>query len=103
MSDFQVAWVINYIHGTLSVNGNACNLGLASCNLAIRQHVPSWVTHDLQVNYDAPWNGRFTIGVRNIGDKDPPMDPANPTGRGFDTTLYDLYGRVPYFRYRQSF
>lgn len=98
ISDFSVAWNINYIHKTESTAANQ-----NPPDLSYPQHLPAWVTHDLQVNWNAPWNGRFTLGVNNIADKDPVLDPYNPTGRGFDFALYDGYGRVPYFRYTQNF
>jgi iron complex outermembrane receptor protein len=43
------------------------------------------------------------VGVQNVADKDPVVDPFDPTGRGFDFSLYDGYGRVPYIRYKQTF
>lgn len=83
MGDFESVWNINYIHSMPDAG------------------MSSWVTHDLQFNYHASWNGRFTLGVRNLMDKDPVLDPNS--GRGFNFGLYDGYGRVPYFRYTQSF
>ncbi len=66
-------------------------------------HVPTWVTHDLQANYHTPWNGRFTVGVRNAGEKFPPIGLGNMGSRDYDFTLYDGYGRITYFRYTQTF
>jgi iron complex outermembrane receptor protein len=65
--------------------------------------LPSWTTNDLQASWNSPWNGRFTLGVQNVADKGPVVDPYDPTGRGFDFSLYDQYGRTPYFRYTQTF
>ncbi|GIX37003.1 MAG: hypothetical protein KatS3mg127_0242 [Silanimonas sp.] len=96
ISDFSVAWNINYIHKTDST-------AKLAGDTSYPDYLPAWVTHDLQVNWNAPWNGRFTLGVNNIADKDPVLDPYDPTGRGFDFALYDGYGRVPYFRYTQNF
>jgi iron complex outermembrane receptor protein len=83
-----VVWNLNYIASTDDSSGNP-------------DATPAWVTHDLQVNYFTPWNGRMTFGVDNLGDKDPPTDGG--LARGFDTSLYDPYGRVPYLRYTQTF
>jgi len=91
IGDFSVAWNINYI-GSQSDSFTDPYVGLSS-----------WTTHDLQANWYAPWNGRLTVGVDNLADKDPILDPADPTGRGFNFDLYDGYGRVPYVRYTQSF
>lgn len=88
-NDFTFAWTLNYIHGVEA--------------FAEDGKLPSWTTNDLQASWSAPWNGRFTLGVNNVADKDPVLDPSDPTGRGFDFNLYDGYGRVPYFRYTQSF
>ena len=66
-------------------------------------HVPTWVTHDLQANYHAPWNGKFTLGVRNAGEKFPPVGLGAFGSREYDYFLYDGYGRVTYFRYTQTF
>jgi len=94
--DFSVAWNINYIHHTQSTAGT---LG----DTDYPDRLPSWTTHDLQATWSAPWNGRFTVGVQNLADKGPVIDPYDPTGRGFDFSLYDQYGRTPYFRYTQTF
>lgn len=97
--DFGLAWNLNYIHNTLSTNGLRVAAGLPDSNLPLR--TPSWTTHDLQFTWSAPWNGRVALGVQNLTDKDPPLDPFY--GRGFDFELYDAYGRVPYVRYTQNF
>lgn len=94
--DFNFGWVINYIHGTESYANSVDDTDYP-------QRLPSWTTHDLQATWNAPWNGRFTLGVNNLADKDPVLDPYAPTGRPFDFGLYDQYGRVPYFRYTQTF
>lgn len=94
--DFSVAWNINYIHSTRST---ADTVG----DTDYPDRLPSWTTHDLQATWSAPWNGRFTVGVQNLADKGPVIDPYDPTGRGFDFSLYDQYGRTPYFRYTQTF
>jgi iron complex outermembrane receptor protein len=94
--DFNFAWNINYIHGTESTAGT---LG----DPDYPDRLPSWTTNDLQASWNAPWNGRFTLGVQNVADKGPVIDVYDPTGRGFDFALYDQYGRSPYFRYTQTF
>ncbi len=88
--DFTVAWNINYIAGQDSALDDSDTDGL-----------PSWTTHDIQVNYFTPWNGRVTVGVDNLGDKDPVVDFGE--SRSYNTALYDPYGRVVYARYLQSF
>lgn len=87
--DFGAAWNVNYIGSQRD----------AATSLLDR--TPSWTTHDLQVSYFAPWNGRFTLGVDNLMDKDPVLDPG--FGRGFNFNLYNGYGRITYLRYVQTF
>ena len=96
--DFTFAWNINHIADTDSRNalGNPPRTDLPL-------DLPSWTTHDLQLSWQAPWNGKVTVGVQNVADKDPVLDPLDPTGRGYDMNLYDGYGRVPYVRYTQNF
>jgi iron complex outermembrane receptor protein len=67
------------------------------------QPVGTWVTHDIQLNYFAPWDGKFTLGVRNAGEKFPVIDAGNQGSRDYDFNLYDGYGRITYFRYTQTF
>jgi iron complex outermembrane recepter protein len=109
VGDFAFAWNISHVADTLSYQGlliNACN-GNTDCEEAsdygYARRLPSWTTHDLQATWNSPWDGKLTLGVSNVLDKDPVTDPIDPTGRGFDFNLYDGYGRVPYFRYTQSF
>jgi len=87
--DFSFAWNMNYIGGQSDSLADP-DVGLSS-----------WITHDLQLNYFTPWNGRITLGVDNLVDKDPVVDEGE--GRGFNFSLYDGYGRVPYLRYTQNF
>ena len=66
-------------------------------------HVPTWVTHDVQFNYFAPWDGKVTVGVRNAGEKRPPVFLGAVGSRDYDFNLYDAYGRVTYVQYTQTF
>lgn len=87
--DFGVAYNINHIDGQ--------DTALS----ATLDGLSSFTTHDIQVNYDTPFNFRVTAGVDNIGDKDPVVDPGE--GRGFNEQLYDGYGRITYLRVRHDF
>ena len=90
--DFNVAYNINYIGGQDTALSSSPDFD---------DGLPSWTTHDIQVNYFTPWDGRVTVGVDNIGDRDPVLDPGE--SRGYNNSLYDAYGRVVYFRYMQNF
>jgi len=88
-ADFGAAWNVNYI-GAQSTAASAA-----------LDRTGSWITHDLQASYTAPWNGRIALGVDNLFDRDPILDPG--FGRGFNFGLYNGYGRVTYLRYVQTF
>ncbi|MGI8561318.1 MAG: TonB-dependent receptor plug domain-containing protein [Luteimonas sp.] len=101
LGDWSLAYNVHYIHSTFSTAGRRAVAGLN--DYGYPSHLPSWTTHDIGLTYNAPWNGSITLGVQNVADKDPVQDPFDPTGRGFDFSLYDGYGRVPYIRYKQTF
>ena len=64
--------------------------------------VDAWWTHDLQVNYDMPFNaGMLTVGVLNATDEDPPKYEYD--GRPYNFYLYNAYGQTPYVRYTLKF
>jgi len=86
----ETSWNINYI----GKNGDR------------RGHAPSYVTHDLQLawNAPAPFKGtRLVGGLVNAGEKFPAL-VGSPTGsRPFNYDLYDGYGRQAYFRVEAKF
>jgi iron complex outermembrane receptor protein len=98
LGDFEFTWNVNYIHGTDSANALR-DEPLPGVELTL----PSWTTHDLQLAWNAPWDGKIALGVQNVANRGPVLDSLDPTGRGFDFGLYDGYGRVPYLRYTQTF
>lgn len=66
------------------------------------QKVDSWNTIDLQFSYATPWNGKISVGARNVTDEEPPLH-ATFGHPYYDTQLYNPYGRVTYVRYTQDF
>jgi iron complex outermembrane receptor protein len=91
VADFDIAWNMNYIGSTAEEVDDQVQIG----------HIPSWITHDLNVTYNTPFNSRVTIGANNIAGKEPPLFPAG--GRDYNFALYDGYGRYLYARFTQSF
>lgn len=85
--DFDFDWNVNMI----GKNGSE----------ATGDRVGTYVTNDLQANWNAPWKGKFTVGVLNAGDKFPSLVAYD--GRNFNYYLYDSYGRQVYVRYTQKF
>ena len=82
--DFEFVYNVRYIHE----NGP----------------IPSQTLNDVQGNWNAPWNGTFSVGVTNIEDEFPFLGTgASFDGRNFNFALYDAYGRTTYVRYTQRF
>ncbi|NBS12112.1 MAG: TonB-dependent receptor [Gammaproteobacteria bacterium] len=100
--DFSLTWNIKYIASTRSTQADFIDAFGPDADYGYALRLPSWVTHDLQLNWNTPWNGRLTLGALNVADKDPVVDPFDPTGRGYDQSLYNGYGRVLYFRLMQN-
>lgn len=98
---------VNWSTGDFSIGGSANYIGDSANKLANgddhpTQQFPSWTTYDLQASLQLPWNAKATLGVRNVGNKMPPV--TNALGFPFySNTLYNIYGRVPYIRYEQNF
>jgi iron complex outermembrane receptor protein len=96
IGDFTLAWNTHYI---ADQKGEWADFDAGE---AIG-HVPSWVTHDLQLVYHAPWDGTVTVGAQNAFDKKPPLGVGDYGARDYDFELYDGWGRIVYLRYRQEF
>ena len=56
---------------------------------------------DLQGTWDAPWNGRVTVGVNNVTDRNPPF-AYSAFANTFDPQ-YPVPGRFWYVMYMQKF
>jgi len=93
LGDFSFAWNTNII-------GEQCDDIVAGACVG---HVPTWTTNDVQVNYFTPWDGKVTVGARNVTDKEPPIGVGDVGSRDYDFGLYDGYGRIVYARYTQTF
>ena len=91
IGDFDIAWNMNIIGDTARLAGSEY------------LPVPHWITNDIQVTYNADWNGKITVGARNVGGKDPILDTDPDGSRDYNFSLYDGYGRIVYARYTQSF
>ncbi|MES0875403.1 TonB-dependent receptor [Sinimarinibacterium sp. HSW-8] len=93
ISDFSVVWNFQVIGDQAqTVNAGGVRSG----------HIPTYVTHDFQVSYFAPWNGQITVGAINAFGKEPDARSA-ADGRDYNFSLYDQYGAQPYIRYTQRF
>ncbi len=65
--------------------------------------ISGMTTIDLQYAWNLLANGQLMIGVLNIADEDPPLDPTNDTAQPFNSSIYGFDGRVPYLRFRYTF
>lgn len=65
-----------------------------------RNRIPSAVYHDASIYADLPWNGRVTVGVNNVFERDPPISVTSTNSFGPE---YEIPGRFLYMRYQQAF
>ena len=100
--DTRANFVLNWRMGDFSAGINGNYIG-DSQSLVSTARIPSWTTWNLQGSWNAPWNGRLTLGVRNIGDRAPPLSAQAFAHPFYDNEQYNFYGRVPYVRYEQNF
>ncbi|MES2669475.1 MAG: TonB-dependent receptor [Pseudomonadota bacterium] len=64
--------------------------------------IGSRIYHDVQVGFKTPWNGKVSLGARNLFGKDPPIT-RNSFAHSFDGA-YDLPGGgFFYLQYNQKF
>lgn len=63
---------------------------------------PAVTYWSVQGTYNTPWNGKVTVGVRNLNDKQPPLSSFVPHPY-YLQSQYDAIGRTPYLRYEQKF
>lgn len=113
-TNWDFNWNISYIHGTqsqayrewLALLNTSPRSAAQESNLAFfgaqPKRLPSWVIHDVQASFKAPWNATISVGVNNVANKIPVFE-AIYGGTSYDSTLYDPWGRVVYFRYTQRF
>ena len=67
------------------------------------EKVASNTLHDIQYAYSLPWDGEISLGLQNISDEDPPLDPFNDTSQPFNSEIYNMDGRISYANYRHRF
>jgi outer membrane receptor protein involved in Fe transport len=66
-------------------------------------HDGATVYHDVQGSYAFdPWGMTFSLGVRNLFAKEPPISSVQELN-SFDPTLYDVPGRFVYGRISWKF
>lgn len=95
--DFALGWQLRHTGGTSSTAGVNPQDGYDG-----PAQLPSWTVHDAQLRWHAPWQAEIAFGLRNLFDRAPVVDPADPSGEGHDLALYEGAGRTTYLQYRQA-
>ncbi|WP_257388195.1 TonB-dependent receptor plug domain-containing protein [Tahibacter caeni] len=75
--------------------------GSGTASPAPQNRVASVTYFDLEASWQAPWNAKFTLGVRNAFDRDPPVAYSTQFNSFFAD--FDVPGRYWYASYRQRF
>lgn len=88
-----------YGYGDLCSDGD--RLDPATGEPAAQNKLGGTTYHDLSGFWNAPWNAKVTLGVNNIGDKEPPIS-FSTFANSFDPQ-YEVPGRFYYVQYSQSF
>lgn len=65
--------------------------------------IASYLTTDLSLTYQAPWDARISIGARNLTNRMPTINRYAYGNLGYSTALSDINGRVLLLSYAQSF
>ena len=86
--DHNVSFITRYIDGYTN---------------SLEDTISGMTTVDVQWAWNVVPNGQLMVGVLNIADEDPPLDPTNDTIQPFNSEIYGMDGRVPYLRYRHTF
>ena len=92
LGDFTFTFNTNYIEGQQNPR---------TASGAAGTRVGGYATNDVQVAWQAPWNGKVAFGAMNVGNRYPELKAYE--GRPWNFYLYDAYGRTVYLRYTQSF
>ena len=106
--DFAVSLTTNAIAGTPEYYvdlfdqnyGYTCQ-ETVDAGYAYKCEVDTYFTHDIQLTYNTPWNGKVALGALNVTNEKPRLDSYYT--QGYNNSLYQAYGRQIYMRYTQSF
>lgn len=105
--DWDATWTMRYYSAlTEACDGsNYFEYGITPtevCGDDFTNDIGSRLYHDVQVGWKTPWNGKVTVGGRNVFGKEPPIT-RNAFAHSFDGA-YDLPGGgFFYLQYNQKF
>jgi len=63
--------------------------------------IDAYTSYDAQFNYTHNKSNKFTFGIKNLTNQDPPL--SNASNLGYDPYMYDPTGRYYYARYNYEF
>lgn len=107
LGDHSINWHIYFIPSrchstTLDTNTLADATFLARCTTdsdGNTRTTGGWAHNSVQYNYNTPWDGKLSLGVNNVFDRDPVLDSNND----FDKDMYPFVGRQFLVKYTQNF
>ena len=113
LGDFGATWTTRY-YSSMKEKCSYDTAGGPECNIP-DFYAPEYGTgryplnrvgantfHDLQVRWNAPWNGTIALGANNLFDHQPPVMYSAPNSQFFTYGGFDI-GRFYYLRYTQKF
>ncbi|SHH27569.1 TonB-dependent receptor [Ferrimonas marina] len=101
--DFTAAWAAYYIGAQDGLAWSDAQDG-SDGDLGYLADVPSYIKHNVQVSYSHPWNGKVTLGVNNVFDKEAPTwYDGFVDYRDASVDLYDVLGRTVFVKLEQRF
>jgi len=104
LPDARATVGLNWALGDFGANFSMNHIG-SSTSITVGGPVTldSYTTFDLQFTYETSWDGKFTIGARNLFAEDPPVDATGSIGHpNWSRFLHDALGRMTYVRYEQN-
>lgn len=102
---YNAALGANYIDKVRDCDASAVGDPEQDDGYCAANNIASYLTFDLQAGWSAPWNGKITLGVRNLLDRQPPIAAStrSTSTAGTFYELHDIDGRTPFLKYSQSF
>ena len=104
-NDHSVTGIVRYMNSYDNIGVQVFNSGSNPPKTVMSETIDSFVTLDLQYNYQWQWGEgnplSFTVGAINALDEDPPK--RDDYDQGYDSTVVDPRGRRFYMRLSQSF
>lgn len=107
--DFGATWTIRYFSSLMegcefgaNVECNMPNHVSPETGLSPTRRVGAVAFNDFRVRWNAPWNARVALGVKNVFDRKPPLTYSAGSGSPPINPAYDI-GRYWFASYHQSF